>query len=215
LTLILGARCTDGVVIVGDTKITSTMGTVLRYEPKLAGVLRNVIFGYAGSVIMYKVFERYIIGDLMILRDSSDKYTDDNLVNKIADAMCVIKEARSNQYFDLRVMIGRQFPNDGESDLHVVSSEGRIDRIFSWKAIGKGELSANPIMERKWKEGMNMKEFALLSYCIIRCAEQERPEESVGGEPKVRYQKDGADLDTEPSNDGIKEFQKSINSFKA
>jgi 20S proteasome alpha/beta subunit len=215
LTLILGARCTDGVVIVGDTKITSTMGTVLRYEPKLAGVLRNVIFGYAGSVIMYKVFERYIIGDLMILRDSSDKYTDDNLVNKIADAMCVIKEARSNQYFDLRVMIGRQFPNDGESDLHVVSSEGRIDRIFSWKAIGKGELSANPIMERKWKEGMNMKEFALLSYCIIRCAEQERPEESVGGEPKIRYQKDGADLDTEPSNDEIKEFQKSINSFKA
>jgi hypothetical protein len=181
----------------------------------LAGVLRNVIFGYAGSVIMYKVFERYIIGDLMILRDSSDKYTDDNLVNKIADAMCVIKEARSNQYFDLRVMIGRQFPNDGESDLHIVSSEGRIDRIFSWKAIGKGELSANPIMERKWKEGMNMKEFALLSYCIIRCAEQERPEESVGGEPKIRYQKDGADLDTEPSNDEIKEFQKSINSFKA
>ena len=70
-------------------------------------------------------------------------------------------------------------------------------------------------MERKWKEGMNMKEFALLSYWIIRCAEQERPEESVGGEPKIRYQKDGADLDTEPSNDEIKEFQESINFFKA
>ena len=83
MTLILGARRTDGVVIVGDTKITSTMGRVLRHEPKLAGVLRNVIFGYAGSVGMYKVVERYVIGDLMILRDSSDKYTDDNFVNKI------------------------------------------------------------------------------------------------------------------------------------
>jgi len=215
LTLILGARCTDGVVIVGDTKITSTIGTVLRYEPKLAGVLRNVIFGYAGSVIMYKVFERYIIGDLMILRDSSDKYTADNLVNKIAEAMCVIKEARSNQYFDLRVMIGRQFPRDGKSDLHVVNSQGRINHISNWKAIGKGESSANPIVERRWTEDTSMKEFALLSYCIIRCAEQERPEESVGGEPKIRYQKDGADLDTEPSEDEIKEFQESINFFKA
>jgi 20S proteasome alpha/beta subunit len=191
------------------------MGTVLRYEPKLPGVLRNVIFGYAGSVNMYKVFERYIIGDLMILRDSSDKYTDDNLVNKIVDAMCVLKESRSGQYFDLRVMIGRQFPNDGKSDLHVVNSEGRIDHISNWKAIGKGESSANPIVERWWTEDMNMKDFARLSYCIIRCAGQERPQKSVGGEPKIRYQKDGADLDTEPSEHEIKEFQESINSFKA
>ena len=70
-------------------------------------------------------------------------------------------------------------------------------------------------MERKWKEDMNMKEFAQLSYCIIRCAEQEKPEESVKGEPKIRYQKDGADLDTQASKDEIKEFQESINSFKA
>jgi 20S proteasome alpha/beta subunit len=55
LTLIVGAPCTDGIVTVGDSKITDTMGTLLRYEAKLAGVLRNVIFGYAGRVDMYKV----------------------------------------------------------------------------------------------------------------------------------------------------------------
>ena len=149
----------------------------------------------------------------MILRDSSDKYTNDNLVNKIADAMYIVKEARSNQYFDLRVMIGRQFPRYGKSDLHVVNSEGRIDHISNWKAIGKGESFANPIVKLKWKEDMNMKEFARLSYCIIRRAEQENPDESVGGQPKIRYKKDGADLDTEPSKDEIKEFQESINSL--
>ena len=37
LTLILGARCIDCVVIVGDSKITDVMGTLLRYELKYAG----------------------------------------------------------------------------------------------------------------------------------------------------------------------------------
>jgi 20S proteasome alpha/beta subunit len=82
LTLIVGAICTDGVVIVGDTKLTDTMGTLLRYEPKLAGVLRNVIFGYAGAVVLYKVFERYLAGDVIILRDSPEKYTSHNLLKK-------------------------------------------------------------------------------------------------------------------------------------
>jgi 20S proteasome alpha/beta subunit len=76
--------------------------------------------------------------------------------------------------------MGRQFSRDGKSDLHVVNFQGRIDRIFSWKAIGKGESSANPIVQRKLKEDMDMKDFVLLSYCIIRYTEQEKPEESVG-----------------------------------
>lgn len=90
-------------------------------------------------------------------------------------------------------------PSDGKSDLHLVNSQGRIDQIFSWKTIGKGESFADPIAEHKWNEDINMKDFARLSYCIIIHTEQEKPEESVGGEPKIKYQKDGADLDTEPS----------------
>ena len=107
LTLILGARCIDGVVIVGDSKITDVMGTLLRYEPKYAGALCNVLFGYSGVVHMFKVFERYVVGDVVILRDSKDKYTPENLLEKISDAMHVLFEARSNQYFDLRVMVKR------------------------------------------------------------------------------------------------------------
>jgi 20S proteasome alpha/beta subunit len=82
LTLILGARCIDGVVIVGDSKITDVMGTLLRYEPKYAGALRNVLFGYSGVVHMFKVFERYVVGDVAILLDSKDKYTPENLLRR-------------------------------------------------------------------------------------------------------------------------------------
>jgi 20S proteasome alpha/beta subunit len=44
----IGARCVDGVVIVGDRKITDTMGTLLRYETKLGGIFHNLIFGLYG-----------------------------------------------------------------------------------------------------------------------------------------------------------------------
>jgi len=121
---------------------------------------------------------RYIAGDVVILRDSPDKYTFDNLVKKIAGAMLVLFEARSRQFFELRVMIGRQFPNNGKSDLHVVDSLGRIESINDWRAIGKEESSANSIIESKWKGNMSMKGFAQLGYCIIKHIEKQKPEGS-------------------------------------
>ena len=54
MTLILGACCEDGVVMVGDSKITAEMGTLIKYEPKVAAEFRNIIFGYAGAVDMFQ-----------------------------------------------------------------------------------------------------------------------------------------------------------------
>jgi hypothetical protein len=51
-TLILGARCNDGIAIVTDMKITSLATgrpEFLRYESKISGVFINIIFGYAGK----------------------------------------------------------------------------------------------------------------------------------------------------------------------
>jgi len=189
------------------------MGKLLRYELKLAGVLRNVIFGYAGIADMYKVFERYIAGDVVILRDSADKYTSVNLIEKIAAAMLVLFEARSRQFYKLRIMVGRQFPNNGKSDLHVVDSLGRIETINSWKTIGDEEPWANSMIESKWKEDMTMKEFGQLGYCMIKYLEKEKPEGSVGGEPLIKYQMNGADLDIMPSTKEINEFREIAKTF--
>jgi hypothetical protein len=61
---------------------------------------------------------------------------------------------------------------------------------------------------------MSMKEFANLGYSLIKYIENRNLEQSVGGEPWVRYQKDGKDLDTEPTHDEIEEFQESAKVFK-
>ena len=59
---------------------------------------------------MFQVFRRYIVGDAVILRDSSQPYEFDNILEKIGDIMKVLLEARSRQYFKLDVMVGRLYP---------------------------------------------------------------------------------------------------------
>ena len=52
MTLILGARCSDGVVLVADKKITKTneiSSISYEYINKLHGELSHVIFGISGS----------------------------------------------------------------------------------------------------------------------------------------------------------------------
>ena len=120
--------------------------------------------------------------------------------------MHVLLEARSRHFFELRVIVGRQFPNNGRSELHIVDSQGRIEPIYTWKAIGKEESFAKSIIKNKWKENTSMKEFGQLGYCIIKYIEKQKPEGSVGAEPMIKYQKHSADLDAAPSIDEIKEY---------
>jgi hypothetical protein len=83
----------------------------------------------------------------------------------------------------------------------------RTSKAFKRKktvaSVTKGDSYANPVIEHKWNRDMSMKEFANLSYCLIKYIENRNLEQSVGGEPWVRYQKDGEDLDTEPTYDEI------------
>ncbi|HEU4446001.1 MAG TPA: hypothetical protein VFR94_15125 [Nitrososphaeraceae archaeon] len=59
MTLVLASRCVDGAVVIADTRITDLKTLEpLRDDMKLKGVIRNVIFGYTGSVDSYQIFEK-------------------------------------------------------------------------------------------------------------------------------------------------------------
>lgn len=217
MTLILGARCTDGVVISGDRKIVNlATRDLIGYNTKLFGVLRNVIFGYAGSEDMFHVFLRYIVGDLVISRDDPEGYTNNNLFQKLSNTMHILKEIRNRQDFVLEIMVARQFPNYGQSDLYVLNSLGNYDRVTKWRVIGQGELIARPLVQNNWKTDMKMKEFAELSYCIIKYIEEKKLNDSVGtghDEPSIKYLEDTGDLDTEPFDKELKEFKQACSRY--
>jgi 20S proteasome alpha/beta subunit len=217
MTLILGARCTDGVVISGDRKIVDlATRDLIRYSTKLFGALRNVIFGYAGSEDMFRVFLRYIVGDLVILRDDPDRYTNNNLFQKLSNTMHILRKIRNRQDFALEIMVARQFPNDGQSDLYFLNSFGNYDRITEWRVIGQGEVIARPLVQNNWNTDMEMKEFAELSYCIIKYIEEKKLNDSVGtghDEPSIKYLEDTGDLDTEPFDNELKGFKQACSRY--
>jgi 20S proteasome alpha/beta subunit len=58
LTLILGSRCIDGVVIIADTKFTSTgtIGIQYQYGDKITGELNGVLTAFAGDAGAFNMF---------------------------------------------------------------------------------------------------------------------------------------------------------------
>jgi len=99
----------------------------ISYAEKLRGVILNIIFRYSGEVKMYDLFVRYLVGDVVILRDEQEAYTTQNMIQKLCDIMNNFKE--NYQPFLLTVMVARQFPRNGRSDLYLIKSTGLQDRV--------------------------------------------------------------------------------------
>lgn len=63
MTYIVGAKCTDGVVLVGDKKITLGEGTEHSYAKKIFSPLTSIVIGSSGASGMYRTFQaRLLLG---------------------------------------------------------------------------------------------------------------------------------------------------------
>ena len=127
MTLILGASCSDGVVLVADRKITkiNEIGSIsFEYKNKLHGELSHVIFGISGSTETFGYFvneikDRIRKGDVIL----------ENVTNIIADKVLEINDKRHFYHetrFDL--LTAGQYP-DKPSTLTYISVYGGIDKI--------------------------------------------------------------------------------------
>jgi hypothetical protein len=212
MTLALAAVCTDGVVIVEDTALTR-MDTfeLLGHVEKLRGVITNVIFGYEGQKDLYEIFVKCVIGEVVMLRDDVvQKYTIDNMIAKFSDIVCTL--GRITRSFRLSILVARQFPGDGKSDLNLLLENGETKLIQTWEAIGSGKPAADPIVKEFWvKKGvMNMRTFAELSHCIIRFIEKKELAVGVGvgaNNPSIRYLENSANIDIPPTTAEFNSFE--------
>jgi 20S proteasome alpha/beta subunit len=86
LTVVIGAKCLDGIVLIADRKLTRKHGEPI-YREKIFGDLQHVLIGYTGDAQMFDIFRRYTVGDVMVERDKSRRYTIDNLLSKVSDSV--------------------------------------------------------------------------------------------------------------------------------
>jgi hypothetical protein len=97
MTLVLASRCVDGAIVIAGRAITDLRTLEIKYDNKLlSGVIRNVIFGYAGSEDIYQIFVGYVVGDLVILRDDQERYTYQNMMQKFCMIMNLLRRIRED-----------------------------------------------------------------------------------------------------------------------
>jgi hypothetical protein len=118
----------------------------------------------------YDIYLNYAIGDAVRKRDDmTQAYTNDNFVQKLCDNMTKIRRilARNQRDLLLRVMVGRQLPGEGKSDLYKVNSNGDQDRVTTHAILGDAEKFADALIKEKWEYDIRTGEFAELSYSVI------------------------------------------------
>jgi hypothetical protein len=98
LTLVVGAVCADGIVLMTDAKLTNILGVSIKpeYGRKLFGDLAHLPMGYTGSKEAFDFFRKYIVGDVVLNRNTSECYTMDNTILKIARVVGVINRRLGN-----------------------------------------------------------------------------------------------------------------------
>jgi 20S proteasome alpha/beta subunit len=108
--------------------------------------------------------------EVVTLRDDSTQYTNQNMIEKLCHIMDKLRESCKPR--SLNILVGRQFPQNGSSDLHVIKLTGEQNIIDSCTSIGSGSVYSNKLICNYWDNSMNMKEFAKLSYCILKFIER-------------------------------------------
>src|SRR2546428_1790728 len=80
MTLVTGALCSDGIVIVADRKITRIPKD--DFQMKIFGDFKGFLIGYTGGTWIFDVFRKFSIGDSIV--EKKMRYTKKNLICKLA-----------------------------------------------------------------------------------------------------------------------------------
>lgn len=180
MTFILGSRCTDGVSLVADKKMTVTneiQSVSFEYKRKLFGILRHVIFGSSGSTDTFEFFRDYLMDQVSSHRQD---ITLGNVNVKLAEIVSDLYRRHGfnrDLYFDLLVAV--QHPANPTS-LTWISGFGSKRLIERYHAVGIGRIFAEHFLEKAWNPDITMEEAAELGYFIIKYIEDFRLHSSVG-----------------------------------
>ena len=209
--MIIGAKCSDGIVLVADRKFTTEFDESVRYDTKLFGDLSHVIMGYTGKENIFKIFRKCIVGDVIINRDSMDNnYTFKDLISKMAQLVKEINQnlSQPNAYASFQISVAKHaFKN---SVLYYINSDGTTKRVQNYMSIGSGQDVANEFCSHLIHKEITMKEFTKHAYLAIERMNN-IPRLRVGIEkgktPAIRYLDYNSENDKEPSQVEIKECQ--------
>jgi 20S proteasome alpha/beta subunit len=198
MTLLLGARCTDGVVLAADRKFAGRRPV---FEDKITGELKGMLTGFSGdygSFIVFTAGLRKYVNDITKsqIKDLADPAGQTSDLGADLDSIIWeinrIKSELKHKFYLLMAVSGSYFKKDKKSRLYEFDYfDGCIPINNGYEVLGSGADHCSYILKRYFRNNdMKMEEFAQLADFAIRFVSNEKyifTNHEVGLDPTDRY----------------------------
>lgn len=174
LTYILGARCADGIVLVGDRRITRGAGSI-DYEDKIFSDVHNVVIGASGVVGLFDKFRRQI-QEVASSKPSIGAADFIKEAERIVYSLNTEYFERTHGSIDLLVAYGKI----KRGQLQYVTRTGLAEEVRRYQVVGSGTPYGTYLLRMLWKENLTMEQVAILGALIVKHIEDNELDEAVG-----------------------------------
>lgn len=207
-TLIWGAKCSDGVVMVGDRKVTSGLGDNYIDKIRRCGNIGWAIFGAAGIATLFEEFLTILPQKMnthanwinyqnqrLLNQHNQDfqnnpnsiqpprmDYTAEDFKQDCVELLTEMRNRYSIAFTDpsccLYVLIGIAVNNDNPKLYYLDSVHCLPAEVNELVPIGQSQLSE--VFRKAWDRSMTMEQTAKLGMLAIKYIEQERISDGIG-----------------------------------
>jgi len=180
MTYVVGMRCSDGVVLVADTKVLR--GNVSSNKEKLVQILPNVIMGGAGT---NAILERF--SDELTTKVRDEEITNDKeFFQYVEDRSLDLHNRYSARGGAIDVVIGIRAGINAEL-FNIATQNGIAEPIKTYITMGSGEPYGSFLLRQLWHKELTMIESAKIAFATINYVIHFNLDESVGGNPQVWF----------------------------
>jgi 20S proteasome alpha/beta subunit len=174
MTYILGSRCQDGVVLVGDRKLTAE--TSYSFEEKIFMDVPPVVLASSGVYGLFDKFRNKVAAHLAEHPQQPAQIFLEAIENFTLELNETYRERLRGQVFD--VLAGVR--GGDRSVLYHVQPNGFAEPVKRYRVIGHGEPYGSVFLKGLWRTDITMTQVAELGYFIVKYIERFELDSSVG-----------------------------------
>jgi 20S proteasome alpha/beta subunit len=212
MTIVIGGKCVDGVVLVSDNKVT--------YEdhppsqvPKLHSDFYHIVTGGAGSTDLYGDFRKHALYAIQsgvtvtedfdldkpitfnepvqtsgVIHLYSNQYNFSRITNNLGKIVKVINKSVKARHLngELEVLVATQVADTRTANLTYIRKSIQTD-VYDYQGIGSSGTYANVFLKPFYTNNITMTKFARMAYFIIRFIEKSQLDPGVGGKPQMYF----------------------------
>lgn len=178
LTCVIGVKCSDGVVLVADKKISS-YDQPTEYTEKIHMDYYPIVTSAAGGADRYNEFRKKLLPALQpesvwtnfevsgVIQMYTSK--NDSFSSYQQRMIRIVRETNGEQRPDdqIELLVATQVVGSGALLTHI-NTDGYPSDVFKYKAIGTGGQYSYVFLRPFYNQDIKMEEFARLGYFIVK-----------------------------------------------